>query len=72
MVAVINVDADLDSIPAPSTLCKAFDRMEMAVWRLLSNVSLADLPLNGVTGIDASEFERAHDSTHYTKRTNLS
>jgi hypothetical protein len=36
---------DLDSIPAPSTLCKAFDRLEMAVWRALLNVSLADLPL---------------------------
>ncbi|GAB3323275.1 hypothetical protein GCM10027355_23790 [Haloplanus salinarum] len=43
----------------------------MAVWRVLLNVSLADLPLNGVTGIDASGFERAHASTHYTKRTNL-
>ncbi len=60
---------DLDSIPAPSTLCKAFDRLEMAVWRVLLNVSLADLPLNGVIGIDASGFERAHVSTHYTKRT---
>jgi IS5 family transposase len=62
---------NLDAIPAPSTLCKAFDRLEMAVWRVLLNVSLADLPLNGVTGIDASGFERAHASTHYTKRTNL-
>ena len=43
----------------------------MVVWRVLLNVSLADLPLNGVTGIDASGFERAHASTHYTKRTNL-
>lgn len=62
---------DLDSIPAPSTLCKAFDRFQMAVWRVLLNVSLADLPLNGITGIDASGFERAHTSAHYTKRTNL-
>ena len=62
---------ELDSIPAPSTLCKVFDRLEMAVWRVLLNVSLADVPLNGVTGIDASGFERAHASTHYTKRTNL-
>jgi len=62
---------DLDSIPAPSTLCKAFDCLEMAVWRVLLNVSLTDLPLNGITGIDASGFERAHASTHYTKRTNL-
>ncbi|QIO24843.1 IS5 family transposase [Haloarcula sp. JP-L23] len=63
---------NLDSIPAPSTLCKAFARLEMAVWRVLLNVSLADLPLNGVTGIDASGFDRAHASTHYTKRTNRS
>jgi IS5 family transposase len=62
---------DLDSIPAPSTLCKAFDRLEMAVWRVLLNISLADVPLNGVTGIDAAGFERAHASTHYTKRANL-
>lgn len=62
----------LDSIPAASTLCKAFNRLEMVVWRVLLNVSLAGLPLNGVTGIDASGFERAHASAHYTKRTNLS
>ncbi len=62
---------DLDSIPTPSTLCKAFDRLEMAVWRVLLNVSLSGLPLNGVTGIDASGFDRAHASTHYTKQTNL-
>ncbi|MFB6202528.1 MAG: IS5 family transposase [Halorhabdus sp.] len=62
---------DPDSIPAPSTLCKAFNRWEMAVWRVLPNVSLTDLPVNGITGIDASGFERAHTSAHYTKRTNL-
>jgi len=61
----------LDSIPVPSTLCKAFDRLEVAVWRVLLNVSLADWPLNGVTGIDVCGFERAHASGHYTKRTNL-
>jgi IS5 family transposase len=62
---------DLDSIPAPSTLCKAFDRLEMTVWRVLLNASLSDLPLSGITGIDASGFERAHASAHYTKRANL-
>jgi hypothetical protein len=45
--------------------------LEIAVWRVLLNVSLVDLPLNGVTGIDAAGFERAHASAHYTKRTNL-
>ena len=38
---------DLDSIPAHSTLCKAFDPLEMAVLRVLLNVSLADLPVTG-------------------------
>jgi IS5 family transposase len=61
---------DLDSTPTPSTLCKAFDRLEMAVWRVLLTVSLEDLPVNGITDIDASGFERAHTSAHYTKRTN--
>ena len=45
---------NLDPISAPSTLCKAFDRLEIAVWRVLLNVSLVDLPLTGITGIDAS------------------
>ena len=67
----IRAALDLDLIPAPSTLRKAFDRLEMAVWRVLLNVSLPDLPPNGVAGIDASGFERAHASVHYTKRTNL-
>ncbi len=40
---------NLGSIPASSTLCKVFDRLEMAVWRIMLNVSLADVPLNGVT-----------------------
>lgn len=62
---------NLDAIPAPSTLCRAFDRLEMAVWRVLLNVSLTDLPLNGLTGIDDSGFDRAHASAHYTKRTSL-
>lgn len=54
----------LDSIPAPSILCKTFDRLEMAVWRVLLNVSLADLSLNEVASIDASGVERAHALSH--------
>ena len=49
---------ELESIPAPSTLCKAFDRLEMAVWRVLLNITLADLPLNGITEIDGSGSSR--------------
>jgi hypothetical protein len=28
-------------IPAPSTLCKVFDRLDMAVWRVLLNLLVA-------------------------------
>lgn len=62
---------DLTKLPSPSTLCKAFDRLEMAVWRVLLNLSVSLLPTNGVVGIDASGFDRSHASKHYTKRTQL-
>ncbi|GAA0235754.1 IS5-like element ISH28 family transposase [Halobacterium noricense] len=61
----------MTKIPAPSTLCKAFDRLDMAVWRVLLNLSVSLLPTNGVVGIDASGFDRSHASKHYTKRTKL-
>lgn len=62
---------ELDSIPPPSTLCTAFDRLVIAVWRVLLTISLADIPLNGVTRIDSPGFERAHASAHLTKLPNL-
>lgn len=61
----------LTEIPTPSTLCKAFDRLDMAVWRVLLNLSVSLLPTNGVVGIDASGFDRSHASKHYTKRAKL-
>ncbi|SNZ11976.1 Transposase and inactivated derivatives, IS5 family [Natronoarchaeum philippinense] len=62
---------DLDELPSPSTLCKAFNRLDMAVWRVLINLSITPLPTTGVVGIDASGFDRSHASKHYTKRTKL-
>ena len=62
---------DLEELPSPSTLCKAFNRLDMAVWRVLLNLSVTLLPTNGVVGIDASGFGRSHASKHYTKRTKL-
>jgi len=62
---------NLTELPAPSTLCKAFDRLDMAVWRVLLNLSISLLPTNGVAGIDASGFDRSHASKHYTKRAEL-
>ena len=47
---------NLTELPAPSTLCKAFDRIDMAVWRVLLNLSVTLLPTNGVIGIDASDL----------------
>jgi IS5 family transposase len=61
----------LEELPSPSTLCKAFNGLDMAVWRVLLNLSVALLPTNGVVGIDASGFDRSHASKHYTKRTKL-
>ena len=61
----------LTDLPAPSTLCKAFDRLDMIVWRVLLNISVTLLPTNGVVGIDASGFDQSHASKHYTKRTKL-
>jgi IS5 family transposase len=62
---------DLEELPSPSTLCKAFNRLDMAVWRVLLNLSATLLPTNGVVGIDASGFDRSHASKQYTKRTKL-
>jgi len=62
---------DLTELPAPSTLCKAFDRLDMAVWRVLLNLSVSLLSTNGVAGIGASGFDRSQASKHYTKRAKL-
>ncbi len=61
----------LDELPAPSTLCRAFNRLDMAVWRVLLTLSATQLPTNSVVGVDASGFDRSHASKHYTKRAEL-
>jgi IS5 family transposase len=60
---------DLEDLPSPSTLCKAFNRLDVAVCRVILNLSITLLPTSGVVGIDASGFDRSHASKHYTKRT---
>ena len=62
---------DPEELPSPATLCKAFNRPNMAVWRVLLNLSVTLLPTSGVVGIDASRFDRSHASKHYTKRAKL-
>lgn len=41
---------DVEEIPSPSTLCEAFNRLDMAVWRVLLDLSVTVLPTNGVIG----------------------
>ncbi len=62
----------LSEFPAPSTLCKAFIRLDMVVWRVILTLSATRLPTSGVVGVDASGFDRSHASKHYTKRAELS
>ena len=61
----------LAELPTASTLCKAFNRLDMAVWRVILTLSTTLLPTSGVVGIDASGFDRSHASKHYTKRAKL-
>lgn len=58
--------------PAPSTLCKAFKRAPMSVWRELLRRSAELLDQNGHAAIDATYFDRQQASAHYLKRTELS
>jgi len=62
---------ELAELLTPSTLCKAFNRLDMAVWRIILTLSTTLLPTSGVVGIDASGFDRSHASKHYTKRGKL-
>ena len=41
---------NLAELPAASTLCKAFNRLDMTVWRVLLNLSVSLLPTNGIAG----------------------
>ena len=58
--------------PAPSTLCKAFKRAPMSVWRQLLRRSAELLVQNGHAAIDATYFDRQQASAHYLRRTGRS
>ena len=61
----------LAELPTRSTLCKAFKRLDMAVWRVILTLSATLLPTSGVVGVDAAGFDRSHASKHNTKRAKL-
>ena len=43
----------LAELPTPSTLCKAFNCLDMAGWRAILTLSATLLPTSGVVGVDA-------------------
>ncbi|NLV15322.1 transposase [Haloarcula argentinensis] len=54
----------LTELPTPSTLCKAFNRLEMAVWRVILTLSatlLVDTRVNAILDIHVTTT-RKHDS----------
>ena len=58
-------EADL---PSPSTLCKAFDRIDMSVCRVLLRQSAQLHDLSKHAAIDATFYERSAASRHYCQR----
>jgi IS5 family transposase len=63
------IGLESSDLPAPSTLCKAFDRIEMNVCRVLlrHSAQLHDPSAHGA--IDATFYERSAASRHYCNRT---
>ena len=55
-------------LPAPSTLCKAFDRINMSVCRVLLRQSAQLHDLSEHAAIDATFYDRSPASRHYCQR----
>ena len=61
------IGADL---PDHSTLVKAFDRLRMAIWRVLLCREAQQHEPSGHAAIDSTFFDRENASRHYCRRTN--
>jgi IS5 family transposase len=57
-------------LPHPSTLCLAFERIEMQVCRVLLRYSAQLHDTGDIAAIDATYFDRSRASRHYCRRTN--
>ncbi len=68
ILAMIGLDAA--DLPDHSTLVKAFDRIRMAVWRVLLRLSAQLHEPSGHAAMDATFFDRENASKHYCRRTN--
>ena len=63
------LDLELSDLPDPSTVCKATDRVTMALCRRFLRKSLTLFELGDVAAIDASGFDRVAASRRYALRT---
>ena len=57
-------------LPHHSTLVKAFERIQIAVWRVLLRLSSQLHEPSGRAAMDATFFDRETASKHYCRRTN--
>ncbi len=64
------IGLETDELPDHSTLVKAFDRLTMAVWRVLLRLSPQEHEPSGDAAIDSTYFDRENASKHYCRRTN--
>ena len=64
------IGLDAADLPAPSTLCKALDRIEMSLCRVLLRQSAQLHDPSKHAALDATFYERDRASRHYCHRTN--
>ncbi|WP_273837152.1 IS5 family transposase [Halococcus sp. PRR34] len=64
------IGLDAADLPAPSTLCKALDRIEMSLCRVLLRRSAQHHDPSEHAALDATFYERDRASRHYCHRTN--
>jgi len=64
------IGLDAADLPAPSTLCKGFDRIEISLCRVLLRQSTQLHGPSEHAALDATFYERDRASRHYCHRTN--
>lgn len=64
------IGLDAADLPAPSTLCKALDQIEMSLCRVLLRQSAQLHDPSEHAALDATFYERDRASRHYCHRTN--
>jgi len=67
---VAEIGFDPGDLPHHSTLVKAFDRLEMKIWRVLLRLSAQLHDTADHAAMDATFFDRETASKHYCRRTN--